>query len=274
MATLLPTRSALLRRRRDLHREDLRLARHGGVAGRLDHHERHQRDGDGRLFTAVFVLLSGFLSDVALRRPRPAGAGLLRIEEATTMSLPADPLLIADDLALSGARARPPAGPDVVVRGRRPLVAAPAAPQAGRHGGARRPRAAVPRGLPRPAVYEAITGWTYTGQDFTAFLQPPSAEPLVRHARRSAATCSRRRCAGCRSRCSSACWSALISTGLAAVVGAVRRLLRRLDRPGPHVGRRPAAGDPVVPDHRDPQPQRPRQGLAGVRAAARRCSPG
>src|SRR3982751_4019818 len=70
------------------------------------------------------------------------------------MSLPADPLLIAEDTSLIQAPGEPaPADQDVVVRGRL-FVAA----------------------FLGPTVYEAITGWNYSGQDFTAFLQPPSAQ--------------------------------------------------------------------------------------------------
>ena len=93
------------------------------------------------------------------------------------MSLPADPLLIADDTSLVQAPGEvPPADQEVIVRGRRQLVVRRL----------RRNRAAMASlfvlaflfiaAFLGPTVYEAITGWSYSGQDFTAFLQPPSAE--------------------------------------------------------------------------------------------------
>jgi peptide/nickel transport system permease protein len=93
------------------------------------------------------------------------------------VSLPADPLLIADDLALSGTAGQTAGDipPDAVVRSRRSLVLRRL----------RRKRAAMAglvvlvvlfiAAFAGPPIYEAITGWTYTSQDFLAFLQPPSA---------------------------------------------------------------------------------------------------
>jgi peptide/nickel transport system permease protein len=92
------------------------------------------------------------------------------------MSLPADPLLIADDVSLSDLPGETPESPDVVVRGRRQLV--------GRR--LRRNRAAMGAlvvlllmfvsAFLGPILYKAITGWDYQSQDFTAFLSPPSAD--------------------------------------------------------------------------------------------------
>jgi len=91
------------------------------------------------------------------------------------MSLPADPLLIADDASVSDLQGETPAGLDVVVRGRRQLVMRRL----------RRNRAAMAAlvvllllflsAFIGPVIYKAITGWEYSGQDFTAFLSPPSA---------------------------------------------------------------------------------------------------
>jgi peptide/nickel transport system permease protein len=91
------------------------------------------------------------------------------------MSLPADPLLIADDASVSDLQGETPAGLDVIVRGRRQLVMRRL----------RRNRAAMAAlvvlllmflsAFIGPIIYKAITGWEYSGQDFTAFLSPPSA---------------------------------------------------------------------------------------------------
>src|SRR4051812_49818583 len=92
------------------------------------------------------------------------------------MSLPADPLLVADDISLSDTRGQTTgAPPDVVVRSRRSLV---------RHR-PRRNRSAMAglivlvllflAAFIGPVVNKALTGWSYTDQDLTAFLQPPSA---------------------------------------------------------------------------------------------------
>src|SRR4051812_30175820 len=92
------------------------------------------------------------------------------------MSLPADPLLIADEITVSGLPGEAaPEHPDVVVRGRRALVLRRL----------RRNRPAVSAvvvllllfvgAFVMPYIYKAITGWEYSGQDFTAFLSPPSA---------------------------------------------------------------------------------------------------
>jgi peptide/nickel transport system permease protein len=93
------------------------------------------------------------------------------------MSLPADPLLIADDVSLSDLPGETPEGPaDVVVRGRRQLV----------FRRLRRNRAAMGAlvvllllfvsAFLGPIVYKAITGWDYQTQDFLSFLSPPSAD--------------------------------------------------------------------------------------------------
>jgi peptide/nickel transport system permease protein len=92
------------------------------------------------------------------------------------MTLPADPLVVADDAALSDTPGQTPTGPDVVVRGRRQLV----------FRRLRRNKAAMSAlvvivllfvgAFVMPLVYEAATGWTYKGQDFRSFLQPPSPD--------------------------------------------------------------------------------------------------
>jgi peptide/nickel transport system permease protein len=91
------------------------------------------------------------------------------------MSVPIDPLVVADDLAVSGEPGQK-APSAVVLRGRRSLVMRRL----------RRDKAVV-AGLAvllmlfaaaflGPRLYEVITGWTYTDQDFTSFLQPPSPQ--------------------------------------------------------------------------------------------------
>jgi peptide/nickel transport system permease protein len=93
------------------------------------------------------------------------------------MSIPADPLLIADDAAVAGTigQTAPAITPDVVVSGRRQLVLRRL----------RRNKAAMGAiivllllflsAFVMPSLYKSITGWSYSEQDFTAFLQPPSA---------------------------------------------------------------------------------------------------
>jgi peptide/nickel transport system permease protein len=136
------------------------------------------------------------------------------------MSLPADPLLIADDAALSGSPGETPAGPDVVVRGRRQLVLRRL----------RRNRAAMASlivlallfvaAFLSPTVYEAITGWSYSGQDFTAFLQPPSAEHWFGTTQIGGDVFAQTM-RGLQKSLLIGLLVAVISTGLAAVVGAV-----------------------------------------------------
>jgi peptide/nickel transport system permease protein len=91
------------------------------------------------------------------------------------MSLPTDPLLLVADPAVPSGPGRTGAAEDVVVLGRRRLVLARL----------RRNRAAMAAlavlvlllvaALLGPVTYRGITGWGYTGQDLTAFRQPPSA---------------------------------------------------------------------------------------------------
>jgi peptide/nickel transport system permease protein len=76
---------------------------------------------------------------------------------------------------VSDLQGETPAGLDVIVRGRRQLVMRRL----------RRNRAAMAAlvvlllmflsAFIGPIIYKAITGWEYSGQDFTAFLSPPSA---------------------------------------------------------------------------------------------------
>jgi peptide/nickel transport system permease protein len=136
------------------------------------------------------------------------------------MSLPADPLLIADDAALSGSPGETPASTDVVVRGRRQLVLRRL----------RRNRAAMASlivlallfvaAFLSPTVYEAITGWSYSGQDFTAFLQPPSAEHWFGTTQIGGDVFAQTM-RGLQKSLLIGLLVAVISTGLAAVVGAV-----------------------------------------------------
>jgi peptide/nickel transport system permease protein len=86
------------------------------------------------------------------------------------MSIPADPLLVADDVALSDTPGQTTEAPDVVVRGRRQLVLRRL----------RRNRAAMGAlvvllllfvaAFLGPVIYKAITGWTYSEQDFSTGL--------------------------------------------------------------------------------------------------------
>jgi peptide/nickel transport system permease protein len=137
------------------------------------------------------------------------------------VSLPADPLLIADDLSLSGTAGQTAgeAPPDAVVRSRRSLVLRRL----------RRKRAAMAglvvlvvlfiAAFAGPPIYEAITGWTYTSQDFSAFLQPPSATHWFGTTQIGGDVFAQTM-RGLQKSLLIGLLVALISTGLAAVVGA------------------------------------------------------
>jgi peptide/nickel transport system permease protein len=135
------------------------------------------------------------------------------------MSIPADPLIVADDVALSDTPGETAPGPDVIVRGRRQLVMRRL----------RRNKAAVAAlivlvllfvaAFVGPIVYEAITGFTYKGQDFTAFLQPPSPEHWFGTTQIGGDVFAQTM-RGLQKSLLIGLLVALISTGLAAVVGA------------------------------------------------------
>lgn len=136
------------------------------------------------------------------------------------MSLPADPLLIADDVSVSDLPGEVPEGPDVVVRGRRQLVLRRL----------RRNRAAMAAlvvllllfvsAFLGPTVYKAITGWDYEGQDFTSFLSPPSATHWFGTTQIGGDVFAQTM-RGLQKSLLIGLLVALISTGLAAVVGSV-----------------------------------------------------
>jgi len=136
------------------------------------------------------------------------------------MSLPADPLLIADDASLSDLQGEVPAGLDVVVRGRRQLVMRRL----------RRNRAAMAAlvvlllmfvsAFLGPIVYKAITGWEYSGQDFTSLLSPPSASHWFGTTQIGGDVFAQTM-RGLQKSLLIGLMVALISTGLAAVVGSV-----------------------------------------------------
>jgi peptide/nickel transport system permease protein len=136
------------------------------------------------------------------------------------MSLPADPLLIADDDSLRETPRETAEGPDVVVRGRRQLVMRRL----------RRNRAAMASlvvlallfvaAFLGPTVYQAITGWSYSDQDFTAFLQPPSADHWFGTTQIGGDVFAQTM-RGLQKSLLIGLLVAVISTGLAAVVGAV-----------------------------------------------------
>jgi len=92
------------------------------------------------------------------------------------MSLPADPLLIADDAAANDDRGGQQAPSAVVVRGRRSLVMR----RFRRNKGAMVALVLLlllfVAAFLGPTVYQAITGWTYSSQDYSAFLSPPSPD--------------------------------------------------------------------------------------------------
>lgn len=136
------------------------------------------------------------------------------------MSLPADPLLIADDVSLSDLQGEVPSGLDVVVRGRRQLVMRRI----------RRNRAAMAAlivlllmfvaAFLGPIVYKAITGWTYSGEDFTQFLSPPSADHWFGTTQIGGDVFAQTM-RGLQKSLLIGLLVALISTGLAAIVGSV-----------------------------------------------------
>jgi peptide/nickel transport system permease protein len=136
------------------------------------------------------------------------------------MSLPADPLVLADDLALSGTKGQTAGdGPDVVVLGRRALVFR----RLRRRRGAMAALAVILllwiAAFLGPPLYEAITGWTYSSQDFTAFLQPPSADHWFGTTQIGGDVFAQTM-RGLQKSLLIGLLVALISTGLAAVVGA------------------------------------------------------
>jgi peptide/nickel transport system permease protein len=136
------------------------------------------------------------------------------------MSLPADPLLIADDDSLRDTHRETAEGPDVVVRGRRQLVLRRL----------RRNKAAMASlvvlallflsAFLMPPIYQAITGWNYSGQDFTAFLQPPSADHWFGTTQIGGDVFAQTM-RGLQKSLLIGLLVAVISTGLAAIVGAV-----------------------------------------------------
>lgn len=135
------------------------------------------------------------------------------------MTLPVDPLVVADDAALSDTPGQAPPGPDVVVRGRRQLVLRRL----------RRNKAALTALLVlvllfvaafvAPPIYEAVTGWTYSNQDFTAFLRPPSADHWFGTTQIGSDVFAQTM-RGLQKSLLIGLLVAVISTGLAAVVGA------------------------------------------------------
>jgi len=134
------------------------------------------------------------------------------------MSAPADPLVVADDVALSGEPGQK-ALSAVVVRGRRSLVLRRFRRNKG---------AMVALGVLAllfvaaflgPVVYQAITGWTYTAQDYSAFLQPPSPDHWFGTTQIGQDVFARTM-RGLQKSLLIGLLVALISTGLAAVVGA------------------------------------------------------
>jgi peptide/nickel transport system permease protein len=136
------------------------------------------------------------------------------------MSLPADPLLLADDASLTETPGETPTGPDVVVRGRRQLVLR----RLRRNWAAMASLAVLAllflAAFLGPTIYESITGWSYSDQDFTAFLQPPSADHWFGTTQIGGDVFSQTM-RGLQKSLLIGLLVAVISTGLAAVVGAV-----------------------------------------------------
>jgi peptide/nickel transport system permease protein len=134
------------------------------------------------------------------------------------MSAPADPLVVADDAAVSGEPGQK-APSAVVVRGRRSLVLRRF----------RRSKGAMVAlcvlvllfvaAFLGPMIYQGITGWTYTGEDYNAFLQSPSADHWFGTTQIGQDVFAQTM-RGLQKSLIIGLLVALISTGLAAVVGA------------------------------------------------------
>jgi peptide/nickel transport system permease protein len=134
------------------------------------------------------------------------------------VTLPVDPLVVADDVAVSGgAGQKPPSA--VVVRGRTSLV----------FRRFRRNKAALAAlvmigllfvsAFLGPVLYRALTGWTYTDQDYSAFLRPPSPDHWFGTTKIGQDVFAQTM-RGLQKSLIIGLLVALISTGLAAVVGA------------------------------------------------------
>jgi peptide/nickel transport system permease protein len=134
------------------------------------------------------------------------------------MSAPADPLVVADDVAVSGQPGQKPPSA-VVVRGRRSLV----------FRRFRRNRAALVAlvmlavlflaAFLGPVIYQAITGWTYSDQDYSSFLKSPSGNHWFGTTQIGQDVFAQTM-RGLQKSLIIGLLVALISTGLAAVVGA------------------------------------------------------
>jgi peptide/nickel transport system permease protein len=134
------------------------------------------------------------------------------------MSAPADPLVVADDVAVSGQPGQKPPSA-VVVRGRGSLV----------FRRFRRNRAALVAlvmlallflaAFLGPVIYQAITGWTYSDQDYSSFLKSPSGNHWFGTTQIGQDVFAQTM-RGLQKSLIIGLLVALISTGLAAVVGA------------------------------------------------------
>src|SRR3954468_16146193 len=134
------------------------------------------------------------------------------------MTAPADPLVVADEVAVSDEPGQKPPSA-VVVRGRGSLV----------FRRFRRNKAALVAlvilvllfvaAFLGPVVYKAITGWTYTSQDYSSFLKPPSASHWFGTTQIGQDVFAQTM-RGLQKSLIIGLLVALISTGLAAVVGA------------------------------------------------------
>jgi len=134
------------------------------------------------------------------------------------MTAPADPLVVADEVAVSDEPGQKPPSA-VVVRGRGSLV----------FRRFRRNKAALVAlvilvllfvaAFLGPVVYKAITGWTYSSQDYSSFLKPPSGSHWFGTTQIGQDVFAQTM-RGLQKSLIIGLLVALISTGLAAVVGA------------------------------------------------------
>jgi peptide/nickel transport system permease protein len=134
------------------------------------------------------------------------------------MSLPVDPLVVADDVPLSSVPGQK-APSAVVVRGRRSLVLRRLRRNKGAMAGLGVLLLMFVLAFLGPVLYKAITGWTYTDQDYAAFLRPPSSDHWFGTTQIGQDVFAQTM-RGLQKSLIIGLLVALISTGLAAVVGA------------------------------------------------------
>ena len=220
--------------RRRVHREDLRLARHGRVGRcRASRPRTPTSSPRSRCSPACTILLAGLLSDVIYAALDP------RVRVA--MSEP-----VTTDLGIDGQ----------IGRRRR---------QGSRRGARWCGAGSCATGPPWPPLVllvllfvgcyalPPLLPYDYTDLDYYALQQPPTLEHWFGTNAFGQDLLAQTLRGMQKSLLIGVC-VAFISTAIAATVGADRRLLRRLARPRADVGRRPAAGRAEFPPDRHRHP--------------------